>query len=505
VRVSARRADFALLAALLACVGLVQATNMLHWPDTQFDEGTYISNAWAVQHGALAPYTYSYGHPPLVWLVIALWTWGRGIFGDGTFSIDTGREFMLVVTTVNSALLFMLARRLGMGRVFAAGAVFLFALSPVGLFFHRAVLLDNVAIAWALAAFVLALTPRRRLWAFAGSGACFAACVLSKETTLVLLPALLLAATQNSDRRTRRYCLTLFGSFFVLIALSYPLYATLKGELLPGEGHVSLIGYTIIQLFTREGTGSLFDPQSQTHAIVAMWLKLDPWLLGAAVVLSPFALVRRSTRAVALAFVIQAVMVLRPGYLPSMYVIGLLPFAALIVAGAFDALWRESQLMTSRATVWAMRAATVALAAALVLLAAPRWTQGERTATTLKLDGPQRAAERWLLENVGRDQRIIVGDEFWIYLIEHGFDRRPVRGGFFSRTVVVYWPLDYDPAVQRRFPDGWRDFDWIVSTQAVRSTTYLTPTTAQALAHSVVVKQFGQGDQRIEVRGIVKE
>jgi len=45
VRVSARRADLALLAALLACVGLVQATNMLHWPDTQFDEGTYISNA----------------------------------------------------------------------------------------------------------------------------------------------------------------------------------------------------------------------------------------------------------------------------------------------------------------------------------------------------------------------------------------------------------------------------------------------------------------------------
>ena len=69
-----------------------------------------------------------------------------------------------------------------MGRAFAAAAVIMFGLSPVALYYHRAVLLDNIAIAWALAAFVLALTPRRRLWAFAGSGACFAAAALSKET-----------------------------------------------------------------------------------------------------------------------------------------------------------------------------------------------------------------------------------------------------------------------------------------------------------------------------------
>ena len=53
-------------------------------------------------------------------------------------------------------------------------------------------------------------------------------------------------------------------------------------------------------------------------------------------VLSPIALARRSTRAVAVAFLIQVVMVLRPGYLPNMYVLGLLPFAALIVAGASE-------------------------------------------------------------------------------------------------------------------------------------------------------------------------
>jgi len=498
----ASRTDLFVLLALLAGVGLVQGANMLHWPNTQFDEGTYVANAWAVKHGALAPYTYSYGHPPLAWLLIALWTWAHGIVSDGSYSLDTGRQLMFVVAMVSCSLVFILARRLDMGRAFAAAAVLLFALSPVALYYHRPVLLDNVAIAFALAAFVLALTPRRRLWAFAGSGACFALSALSKETILVLLPALLLAVARNADQRTRRYCLTLFGSLFGLIALTYPLYATLKGELLPGEGHVSLIGYTIVQLFTREGTGSLFDAGSETNAIVNYWLGLDPWLLGVALVLSPLALVRRGTRAVALAFVIQVVMVLRPGYLPNMYVLGLLPFAALIVAGTGDALWRRSRASSFPARAWSARAALAALVLVTVFVVAPRWIETDRHAMSGQLDSPRRAAERWLVENVGRKERILVGDEFWLYLVEHGFDRRPVRGGFFSRTVVVYWPLDYDPAVQRRFPNGWKDFDYIVSTEAVRVTTELTPMTRQALEHSHVVARFGRGAQRIEVRAI---
>jgi len=195
------------------------------------------------------------------------------------------------------------------------------------------VLIDNPGVTFALGAFVLALSPRRRLWVFAASGACFAASVLSKETLLILLPALLLAAVQNADLRTRRYCLTLLGSFLVLIALVYPLYAALKGELFPGPGHVSMFDELRTQLVTRKATGSVFDPQSLSHGTVTYWLHLDPWLPTAAFVLAPIALFRRATRVVAVAFLIQVVMVLRPGYLPFMYVIAMLPFAAIVVAG----------------------------------------------------------------------------------------------------------------------------------------------------------------------------
>jgi hypothetical protein len=318
----------------------------------------------------------------------------------------------------------------------------------------------------------------------------------------VLLPALFLAAARNADQRTRRYCLTLLVSLFGLLAASYPLYAALKGELLPGEGHVSLVGTTIVQLFTREGTGSVFDVHSQAHAIVTYWLQLDPWLLGAALVLSPIALARRSTRAVAVAFLIQVVMILRPGYLPNMYVLGLLPFGALVVSGASEAVWRRSRATPFPALTWSIRAAAAGLALLVALAVGLRWAHRDHEATTIRLDGPRRAAERWLVDNMGHDKRLIVGDEVWIHLVQHGFDKSPVRGGFFSRTVVVYWPLDYDPAVKRRFPGGWRDFDYIVSTEAMRSTTEQTPTTLEALEHSHVIAQFGRGPQRIEVRAI---
>jgi cellulose synthase/poly-beta-1,6-N-acetylglucosamine synthase-like glycosyltransferase len=518
--------DVAVQIPLLIGIGLVQLTNAIHWPGALFDEGTYVGNAWAVGHrGELAFYTYTYGHPPLGWLLVTLWTSVGGLFGHGTYSLDGARELICVVTIVSCSLLYTLARRLQLTPLFAAGAVLLFALSPLALFFHRGVLLDNPATAWAIAAFVLARSPQRRLGAFVGSGACFAASVLSKETTLVMFPALLLAALQNTDPRTRRYCMTLLTSSFLLLAFAFPLYAVLKGELVPGPGHVSLLGNYFGQLFTRQGSGSVFDPKSVAHGTVTFWLSQDRWLVGAGLLFSPIALACRNSRAIALAFLIQVGIILRPGYLPAMYVIALLPFAALIVASSLQALWRFTigqhprprcppgaatwRRIVSRATglltpVAVVVSAMVLAASAVVagLYVVPRWTAADRVALTLQLDSSERATESWLLQHVSHQQRIIVTDDIWIYLIEHGFDSHPVRGGFNSPTVISYWPLDKDPAVTRFFPDGWREFDYIVASQAMRDTARYVPSTAQALAHSRLVVSYGEGYERIDIRAI---
>ncbi len=513
------------LLAVFTCVSLVQVANIAHWPGTFFDEGTYISNAWAVQtHGALSNYTYGYGHPPLGWLLISLWTWTTRLFGNTVYSVGVGRQLMAALTIVSCWLVYVLARRLGIRRPFAAVAVALFGLSPLSLYFHRLVLIDNPGVTFALGAFVLALSPKRRLWTFAASGACFAASVLAKETMLLLLPVLFLIAFSNLDRRNRRYCVTFLVAFVTLVGLGYPLYALLKGELFPGPGHVSLIDEAVYQLFSRQATGALFNAHSETYQIVRQWWNTDPWLLGGAALFTPIALARRSTRAVGVAFVFQALMVLRPGYLPYMYVIALLPFAALIVACGMDTLWafavdgprqREQNGGRLRSIVAAVsrRLAPVTRTAAAggllsvmavaALVVSPGWGRYDRAAMTVRYDKAERAAEQWIVSHVGHTQRILVSDNFWIDLIERGFDAKAVKGGFYSRTVLFYWSFDFDPAVERLVPD-WKNIDYVVSTQGMRSdiANAQVPKTALAVEHSHVVVTFGNGDQRIEIRAI---
>ena len=129
---------------------------------------------------------------------------------------------MLVPALASAGLLYALARRLGMRRGFAAAAVLLFALSPLSVSVVRQVYLDNFATPWLLAAFVFAASPRSYLWDYAGAGLCFAVAILSKETSLLALPGLVLAVRQGADRRTRAFCLTAFAVLLILTVARVP-------------------------------------------------------------------------------------------------------------------------------------------------------------------------------------------------------------------------------------------------------------------------------------------
>jgi hypothetical protein len=299
-------------------VAVVHGIGMGANPAPADDEGTYLAQAWAVQfHHALSPYTYWYDHPPLGWIQMAGWTWLSHGFRPGLLSVEAGRQFMLAVELVGAGLLFVLARRLNLSRPWATLVVLLWSMSPLAVAYQRMVYLDNIAVAWLLGAFVLAVSPRRNLWAFVGSGFCLAMAVLSKETILIFVPAVAWQVWQRCSRRTRAFCLTGMSATFVLLVTGYPLYALLKGELLPGRGHVSLFDAVYFQLAGRQSSGSPLSPHSVAHGVVAGWLALDPWLLGIACVLTPLALTRKALRPVGLAFVIGVLMALRGGTCPS--------------------------------------------------------------------------------------------------------------------------------------------------------------------------------------------
>src|SRR5215471_18486441 len=166
----------AVLVPLLVVVGLANAWNLQGWPGrVNDDEGTYVAEAWAMlaEHH-LSHYTYWYDHPPLGWALIAGWAWLTDGFHRYPSAVMLGREVMWLANLVACALLYTLARRLQMRRVAAAAAVLVFGLSPLAIYYHRMVFLDNVATMWVLASLAIAASSRRSLAAALWSGVCFA-------------------------------------------------------------------------------------------------------------------------------------------------------------------------------------------------------------------------------------------------------------------------------------------------------------------------------------------
>jgi len=98
----------------------------------------------------------------------------------------------------------------------------------------------------------------------------------------------------------------------VLVLAFYPLFAVLRGELLAGASHVSLIAALKFQLVGRASTGSPLGPSSGSAALVGRWLSADPWLLGAGVLAAPVAVVIPRLRVAGLAVALPVLLSLRP-------------------------------------------------------------------------------------------------------------------------------------------------------------------------------------------------
>jgi Dolichyl-phosphate-mannose-protein mannosyltransferase len=486
-----------IVAALLVAVGLVHAIGYDRFPArTTDDEGTYVSQAWAVMEWrTLAHYTYWYDHPPFGWITMAGYLWVTDALQRLPTAVTAGREVMIWAKVISAAMMYLLARRLGMHRLAAAGAVLLFGLSPLGIVFQRMVFLDNLAVMWTLAALALAASPKRSLAASTGSAICFGLAVLTKETTAVLFPCLLLLLWQHTSVETRRYRIPLFLTVLAGVTFTYPLYALLKNELLEGPGHVSLAWAVKWQLFERLPTGSVLDSTSDSYGILRSWLDHDPWLLLVGVLLTPVALLVGRLRAVALALGIQAVMMLRNGYLPYPYVIAMLPFAALVIAGIADQLGKGSGAggWLSAVARRGGQLAVVAMVVASLLVVGPQWRGSLERAMTEDQSQPPKQAVAYVTTHIPRGSTLLVDDNLWTDLVRHGFDPNP----------VWFYKLDLDPAVRAKYRNGWRDVDYVVLRGLTPSILRDLPLVAAAIKHSEVVASFGDGE--ITVRKVIKD
>lgn len=500
-------ADFGLAVLLALGAAVTRIVNLAGYPRLFTDEGVYVSQAWAVQFkGELAHYTYWYDHPPFGWVQMSLWSVLTGAQHRwAEHATMAGREYMATMAVVCAVLIYVLARRLGMRQSFAFLAGALYVLSPLTVGFGRYVLLDNIAVVWVLAAMVLALSPTRRLSAAIGCGACLAAAMLSKETAVLLAPAVAYLLWRNYWRgsrgqlaRNRHYAVLMCGLLAGGLLVMYPLYALLKGELVPGAGHVSIWeGQILFQLTSREGSGNILQSGSDARLLAEnVWLGLDRWLpLAGVVALLPALFVRRLW-GLFLALGIQVgFLATREGYLPYPQIIMLLPFMALLIGGVADALWpRRSWLHGS----WYRRTAAVAGVLAVLGVAypaathvAPNWYHTLRYQFAADETLYQRQAFDWVQANIDRQQRLVTEGEYWLDLRNRGFS---------NPEIIWVYKLDTDAAVRDAFGSV-AGLDVLVlnrsTVEAAARGSY--PTLAQALEGATLLQTFGEDQTEIQV------
>lgn len=481
-------------------IAVVHVINLNNWPLFFDDEGTYVAEAWAVYtRGELAHYTYWYDHPPGGWLQLAAFLAPLNLLGIDS-SVLVGRYVMVVYAAATSLLIFLLGRNLGLRHPAAVAGMLLWGLCPLVVFEARQVMLDNMATAWLLGALVCATSRRQYLSRHLLAGVCFACAILTKETTVILAPALLFALWTHAYRATRWFSVLASVMMTALVVAIYPLYAVLKSELVSGEGHVSLQDAIAFQLAERTGSGAAWDPRSVAFETVRSWLFYDQILLVAGLVAGVCCLALRNVRVLGLSLLILAVVALRPGgYLPLMYVITVLPFAALAVVGVGQWLFEQmSRVRVGRAQVGRLLAGVVALAAVGAI--GSQWAVKNVDALTDRPNNPYFSALNHVVENVDKNSAILVDDSYWNPLVDAGWNSDGWHG------AIWYFKLDLDPvARQRELPNGWKDVDYIlVNDVMVQNFDGLSklPELTDAYQHSHVLQQWGSGQDQVQLRKI---
>ena len=98
------------------------------------------------------------------------------------------------------------------------------------------------------------------------------------------------------------------------------------------------------------------------------------------------------------------------------------------------------------------------------------------TDSTANGDTPYLAAASWARQNVAKGDTVAVDDYLWIDLKRQGLN------------PLWIWKIDPQTA-----PDGWKSIDYIILQPQSAGTLAGMPALQGAYAHSVLVKDFGNG------------
>ncbi|MCK5123186.1 MAG: glycosyltransferase family 39 protein [Candidatus Pacebacteria bacterium] len=494
-----KRKEFFVIVLLLLISGIAHGYNMFNFPYYENDEGTYISQAWSVlNQGTLSHYTYWYDHSPVGWFLIALWTKLTGGFFTFGMSVNSGRVLMLVLHLFSTFFLFKIAKKMT-GSIYAGFfSALIFALSPLGIYFQRRVLLDNIMVFWLLMSLHLILCFKKRLLIIIFSAITFSLSVLSKESGIFFLPVMLYLVFIQTNKQHKRLGFVLWIILFGLICSLYPLYALLKSELFPmgsifdaGGEHVSLIE-TLTWQIKRDG--------ENTIQYLKQWFYDDKFVIIFGTVTTFINLLlgisKKYYRIAALLSFSYIFYLTKGGLLIGFYIVGLMPFLALNIGMFLQFLLDRINKKKLKCSVFLF----------LFIILSSVLIKGLADEQKIYIDNQiidQKKALTWIKENITNDKVIVITNYSYVDLKSGYVNIFPYK------NVQWYWKIDKDPEIKHLvLYNQWSNIDYIIITPQmiydmdVNDDLILLKT---AFAYSEEVKRFNDSDYSIVIYKIDKE
>ncbi|WP_410673619.1 glycosyl transferase [Amycolatopsis sp. cmx-4-68] len=371
--------------ALLALAGGLRVLSLAAPVPALPAEAANVAHAYALGHLTSFTDAGGGGVSPFGWLQLSVYTMVTDAFGRSPTALDAVRETMVAAALAGALLLWFLARRLGLTRWASAAAVLLLAASPLALGLQRLVLVEHLAVVWALGALVLITRPDARIRHDALAAACLLAAVLTSPLSLFFLPA--------------------------------------AGWLLVRRAPVRA---ALVAVLLNLGLGIAFGPAAWLRPHLAAagrpaladWAALDPgWaVLSAAALVAALAV--PAVRPFAVSGLLLSATLLVPGVPATAVLALLLPITPLLPAGVLQAVTRRR---TPAHRERAGHRGAVLAAAVLVAVVAAGWGYGyPALRPSADRSGPLTEAREWLRDNAS-GARLLVDDAAWAELANAGW------------------------------------------------------------------------------------
>jgi hypothetical protein len=417
-------------------------------------EASPVAHVFALSQGQSVPGYRGVGASPLGSIQLAGYTFLTRAF-ERHPPITAVREAVVAASIAGAALLWILARRLGMPRWAATSAVILLAVSPLAVGLQRVVLVENLAVVWALAALVLICSPRRN-----------PPLVQDLLVALFLLLAVLTSPLALALVPTAVWLMMRHREPVRVVATAVAFELGLGIALGPAAGALGP------------------DLAGLPHAGIGDWLTRDPVFLAIAGIAALLSFLVATLRPIGLGVLLVSGVLLWPGVPRPGVLAMLLPLSTLLVAGVLHAGQARTR-PTGRHWVAHRGYSTPMAIGVWVMIAAitASWVQGfDRLRVDQRASPPLADANKWLRDNAP-GSRLLTDDAGWVELAATGWPRGALVLPSACSTAC--------PPVA-----------WVLTTPAMLAQRQRFPAFDGLLAKAKPAATFGSAADRVEISSL---